>query len=223
MALLLLMRFAFGGFMHRSIGTRILTLLFALILLSHASLGAKGDEARAVSIRIHDYAHLEEEALAQAQEVVSGMYDAIGVRTDWLEPLQQFDGAFDGSGARDCKPSDLMIIILTSAMANRGVIPDSIIGFAAAEPGVGGRIAYVIYERVKDIARGTVDDMRMMGIVMAHEIGHLLLTNQSHSDGGLMRGRWVPSEIRSARPGDLHFSELQAIEIRKTLSGGPTP
>jgi hypothetical protein len=210
--------------MHRIIGTRILTLLFALILLSYASLGANGDEARTVSIRIHDYAHLDEAALARAQEVVSGMYGAIGVRTDWLEPLQQFDGAFDGSGARDCKASDLMIIILTSAMANRGVIPDSIIGFAASQRGAVGRIAYVIYERVKDIARGTaVDDMRIMGIVMAHEIGHLLLTNQSHSDGGLMRGRWVPSEIRSARPGDLHFSELQAMEIRKTLSGGLAP
>jgi hypothetical protein len=209
--------------MYRSIGTGTLTLLLALIL-SHASLGAEGDEARAVSIRIHDYAHLHDAELARAQEVVSGMYGAIGVRTDWLESLQQSDGVFDGSGARDCKTSDLMVIILTGAMANRGVIPGSIIGFAAAEPGVGGRIAYVIYDRVRDIARGTlVDDMRMMGIVMAHEIGHLLLTHQSHSDGGLMRGRWQPFEFRSARPGDLHFSELQAVEIRRTLDGGVAP
>ena len=73
----------------------------------------------------------------------------------------------DGSGAPDGKPSDLMVIILTAAMANRGVIPESVLGFAAAEPGVGGRIAYVIYDRVKDITRGThVDDMRMMGIIV---------------------------------------------------------
>ena len=77
------------------------------------------------------------------------------------------------------------IIILTSEMANRGVIPDEIIGFAAVERGVGGRVAYVIYDRVRNFASDTeVDDMRMMGIVMAHEIGHLLLTHQSHSDSG---------------------------------------
>ena len=209
--------------MHWSVGTKtkILTLLGAIIILSHVSLGAEGDEARAVSIRIHDYAHIQDAELARAQEVVSGMYGAIGVRTDWLEPLQQSEGVFDGACAPDCKPSDLMVIILTSAMANRGVIPDSIVGFAAAERGGGGRIAYVIYDRVRDMARGTVaDDMRMMGIVMAHEIGHLLLTDHSHSDGGLMRGNWQPSEFRSPRPSDLDFSALQAGEIRRTVRVG---
>jgi len=207
--------------MYRSFGTRILTLLLALILLSHASLRAEGDEARTVSIRIHNYAHIQDGALARAQEVVSGMYGTIGVRTDWLEPLQQSEGIFDSVGAPDCKPSDLMVIILTAAMANRGVIPESILGFAAADPGVGGRIAYVIYDRVKDITQGTqVDDMRMMGIVMAHEIGHLLLTDRSHSEDGLMRGNWQPSEFRSLRPGDLRFSDLQAVEIRRTLRDG---
>ncbi len=207
--------------MNRSFGTRILTLLLALILLSHASLRAEGDEARTVSIRIHDYAHLEDGALARAQGVVSGMFDTIGVRTDWLEPLQQSEGTFEGSGAPEGKPSDLNVIILTAAMADRGVIPESILGFAAAEPGVGGRIAYVIYDRVKDITRGTqVDDMRMMGIVMAHEIGHLLLTDRSHSEDGVMRGNWEQSEFRSLRPGDLRFSHLQAVEIRRMVREG---
>lgn len=207
--------------MYRSFGTRILTLLLALILLSHASLRAEGDETRTVSIRIHNYAHIQDGALARAQEVVSGMYGTIGVRTDWLEPLQQAEGIFDSLGAPDFKPSDLMVIILTAAMANRGVIPGPILGFAAADPGVGGRIAYVIYDRVKDLTRGThLDDMRMMGIVMAHEIGHLLLTDRSHSEDGLMRANWQPSEFRSLRPGDLQFSDLQAVEIRRTLREG---
>jgi len=206
--------------MYRRIGTGTLTLLLALIL-SNRLLAADGD---AVSIRIHDYAHIEDAALARAQEVVSGMYDKIGVRTDWLEPLQQSDGVFDAVGALDATPSDLVIIILTSAMADRGVIPDGTIGFAAVEPGVGGRVAYVVYDRVRDFADDTtVDDMRMMGIVMAHEIGHLLLVHQSHSDGGLMRGRWHQSEFRSARPHDLHFSEHQAVEIRRTLRLGVAP
>lgn len=209
--------------MYRRIGTSTLTLLLALIL-SNPLLAAEGDEERAVRIRIHDYAHIEDAELARAQEVVSGTYGAIGVRTDWLEPLQQSDGAFDGIGALDSMPSDLIVIILTSAMADRGVIPDGTIGFAAVERGVGGRVAYVIYDRVRDFAGDTtVDDMRMMGIVMAHEIGHLLLTHQSHSAGGLMRGRWQQSEFRSARPHDLQFSEPQAKEIRRTLRSGVAP
>ena len=206
--------------MYRSIGTSTLTLLLALILsiLSNHLLAADGGEERAVSIRIHDYAHIEDAALARAQEVVSGMYGAIGVRTDWLEPLQQSDGVFDGIDAPGGGTSDLVIIILTSAMANRGEFSDSTMGYAAVAPGVGGRVAYVVYDRVKDFAGDTtIDDMHMMGIVMAHELGHLLLTHQSHSAGGLMRGRWQQSEFRPARPLDLQFSERQAVEIRRTL------
>ncbi len=101
--------------MHRSIGTRTLTLLLALIL-SHASVGAAGGETRAVSIRIHDYAHIQDAELARAQEVVSGMYSAIGVRTDWLESLQQVDGVFDESDARVCKPADLQVSICSCRM-----------------------------------------------------------------------------------------------------------
>ena len=209
--------------MHRSVGTRTLTLLFAFIL-SNVWLAAEGNEERAVSIRIHDYADIQDAALARAQEVVSGMYGAIGVRTDWRDSLRQSEGASDNVGPSECGPSDLQVIILTSAMANRGVIPESIIGFAAVERGVGGRVAYVIYDRIRNFASNTdVDDMHMMGIVMAHEIGHLLMMHQSHSDKGLMRGRWQQSEFRSERPIDLEFSEPQAVEIRRALGGEVTP
>jgi len=212
--------------MHRSTGSRVLTLLLAFIFSmgSNTWLAAKGHEQRTVRIRIHDYANIEEAALARAQEVVRGMYGEIGVRTDWLDSLRQSHDAVETFTAPDYAPSDLEIIILTTEMANRGVIPDEIIGYAAVERGVGGRVAYVIYDRVRSFASDTaVDDMRMMGIVMAHEIGHLLLMRQSHSDTGLMRGRWQQSEFRADRLFDLQFSGPQAVEIRRMLEGQRTP
>jgi hypothetical protein len=194
-------------------------------MFSNVWLAAEGNDDRAVSIRIHDYANIQDAELARAQAVVSGMYGAIGVRTDWRDSLRQSVAPADSTDAsEDCGPSDLQIIILTSAMASRGVIPDAIIGYAAVEPGVGGRVAYVIYDRVRTFASDTaVDDMRMMGIVMAHEIGHLLMMHQAHSDTGIMRGRWHQSEFRADRPIDLQFSEPQAVEIRRTLGGETAP
>ena len=209
--------------MNRRAGTIIPTLLLALTF-SNEGLAAKGHDERAVRIRIHDYANIQDAALARAQEVVRGMYGEIGVRTHWLDSLRRPNLAVDAFVAPDCAPTDLNIIILTSEMANRGVIPDAIIGFAAVERGVGGRVAYVIYDRVRSFASDTdVDDMRMMGIVMAHEIGHLLLARQSHSDTGLMRGNWQQSEFRADRPGDLQFSTPQAAEIRRALGEEPAP
>ena len=204
--------------MFRIVGTP--TLLLALIL-PNASLTAKDSEERVVSIRVHDYAHLHDTALERAQEVVSGMYGAIGVRTDWLEPSQFSDGVFDNGAAPDEAPPDLVIVILTSAMANRADVPEPIMGYAASERGVGGRVAYVIYDRVRDFANDTaLDEMRMMGIVMAHEIGHLLLAQRSHSPRGLMRERWDQSEFQSVHPDGLEFSMPQAADIRRAVGRG---
>ncbi len=209
--------------MYRSAGTRIITLLLALTF-SNAWLAAEGHDERAVRIRIHDYANIQDAGLARAQEVVRGMYGEIGVRTDWLDSLRGSHGTVDAFVAPDCPPSELNIIILTSEMANRGVIPDAIIGFAAVDRGVGGRVAFVIYDRIRSFASNThMDDMRMMGIVMAHEIGHLLLGHQSHSDTGLMRGHWQQSEFRADRPIDLQFSMPQAVEIRRLLGEERAP
>ena len=208
--------------MYRRAG-RILTLLLALTF-SNGWLAAEGHDERAVRIRIHDYANIQDAALARAQEVVRGMYGEIGVRTHWLDSLRGPNGAVDDVVAPDCPPSDLNIIILTSAMANRAVIPDAIIGFAAVERGVGGRVAFLIYDRIRSFASNAdMDDMRMMGIVMAHEIGHLLLAHQSHSDTGLMRGHWQQSEFRADRPIDLQFSIPQAAEIRRLLGEERAP
>jgi hypothetical protein len=209
--------------MHRIIWTRILTLLLVLII-SNVWLAAEGNEQFPVRIRIHDYANIQGAALARAQEVVRGMYGEIGVRTDWLDSVRQSHDQVDSFAAPDCTPSDLAVIILTTEMATRGVIPDEIIGFAAVERGVGGRVAYVIYDRVRSFASDAeMDDMRMMGIVMAHEIGHLLLAHQSHSESGLMRGRWQQSEFRADRRTDLQFSGPQAAEIRRMLGGQMAP
>jgi hypothetical protein len=186
---------------------------------------AEGNEPRAVRIRIHNYANIQGAALARAQEVVRGMYGEIGVRTDWLDSFRKsHDDVVDSFDASDGAPSHLAVIILSTEMANRGVIPEEVIGFAAVERGVGGRVAYVIYDRVRSFASDTdMDDMQMMGIVMAHEIGHLLLVHQEHSATGLMRGRWQQSEFRTDRPIDLQFSRPQAAEIRKLLGEQTTP
>jgi hypothetical protein len=207
--------------MHRI--TRALALLFALIL-STAAVTAERHEERGVSIRIHDYVHLRHAGLVRAQEVVSQMYGAIGVRATWLESLRQNDRIPSGHDGYEGGPSELTIIILTPAMAHRLAVPDPVIGYAAAARGVGGRIAYVIYDRIRNVARdAAVDDMRLMGIVMAHEIGHLLLAHQFHSADGLMRGQWEPSEFRSVRPDDLQFSTSQVVEIRSALGGAVGP
>ena len=53
----------------------------------------------------------------------------------------------------------------------------------------------------------------LLGDVIAHEIGHLLL-GPSHSRAGIMCARWQPSELTLAARGGLLFSGEEAIRLR---------
>jgi hypothetical protein len=188
----------------------------AFILVTALARDATAAPAAAVTIRIHDYAHVQRAALVDAQRIVSRMYEGIGVRTEWLEPVRPSqDRRLPAWTA-----TDLTLIVLSAEMSGRRVLPHSVVGYAAVSRGAPGRIAFVIYDRLVTAARDTgADRTDMMGMVMAHELGHLLLPDGSHSDDGVMRAHWGAEDLRRMRPLDLRFSIAQAEEIHRTLSG----
>jgi hypothetical protein len=202
--------------MVRIIGSIVFILVTAL---AHPAVAADAPIA-AVRIRIHDYANVDPIPLASAQQIVSRMYQAIGVHTEWLASTRPL---LDPATATGPGSTDLTIIVLTPQMANRRTVPDAVVGYAAVTRGEAGRIAFVIYDRVRDVARhADVDITRVMGMVMAHELGHLLLPNRSHSDAGLMRGRWAAADFRRLDGLDLGFSIAQVEEIHQTVQSSAT-
>jgi hypothetical protein len=54
----------------------------------------------------------------------------------------------------------------------------------------------------------------LLGCVVAHELGHLLLGNASHSANGLMSAVWQDPELRLAANGDLLFTNNEADRMR---------
>jgi hypothetical protein len=58
------------------------------------------------------------------------------------------------------------------------------------------------------------DDAILLGAVIAHEIGHILLRTRDHSTSGVMVIRFGPREMREAARGELQFLRSQAQRIR---------
>lgn len=78
-----------------------------------------------------------------------------------------------------------------------------------------GTLATVYIDRVTRMAQqGRHDQWAMMGGVMAHEIGHLLLGTNSHTPTGLMREIWTVNDLTRNRPEDWLFSSTQLEELR---------
>jgi hypothetical protein len=55
---------------------------------------------------------------------------------------------------------------------------------------------------------------RILGLVIAHEIGHLLLATRSHALGGIMHFPWSAPQLGLAAQGALSFTPRQAKKMR---------
>ncbi len=81
----------------------------------------------------------------------------------------------------------------------------------------------IFYERATELhADWHVRLPDILGSVMAHELGHLLLGSNSHSPTGIMQPRWQGEELHRLQRGGLWFTNEQANHMRAKLStGGP--
>jgi hypothetical protein len=80
-------------------------------------------------------------------------------------------------------------------------------------------LAYAFYARIDATAeRHGTDVAKVLGIVMAHELGHLLLAHGTHSSAGIMSGRWGQFEMDLVAAGLLSFTKEQAESIRRAVA-----
>jgi hypothetical protein len=63
-------------------------------------------------------------------------------------------------------------------------------------------------------ALSMIQEGDLLGYVVAHELGHLLLGKESHSAAGLMRARWEVAELQEGARGNLLFSRGEMEKIR---------
>ena len=82
-------------------------------------------------------------------------------------------------------------------------------------PGAAPFLATVYVDRVESVARGAgIDTRRVLGLAIAHEIGHVLLNSNTHAANGLMRADWSRKELRRKDAAAWQFLEVEAALIR---------
>lgn len=192
------------------------------LVIAMLGLMVPGVNAQTVTVRIHDYAQVPPESLASAQRLVINEYQPTGVRLVWLSTTQ---GVVGGDPAKQARgpTEDLTVIVLSHRMAERRPLPQETLGVAVVGELGGGRIAYIMYDRIAAAAieaNWPITDL--LAMVIAHELGHLLLPAGSHSADGLMRGRWDVNELRWIDRTALGFSEHESELMRAALGGLPS-
>jgi len=180
--------------------------LIAAALTIELGLGrpvAASDWMPSVFLYLANEAGVSSDIVGDARREVIRIYAQIGVRVIWAEHVTG-------------NPKDPLVIII-SPITGQWVGPMSL-GLAVRGPDFSGRLAYVFYDRVQPLARKhQMRDSSLLGVVIAHEIGHLLLPYGSHSSNGLMRGEWDTRQLSLAGARLLRFTAQQANLIRAHL------
>jgi hypothetical protein len=87
----------------------------------------------------------------------------------------------------------------------------SLVGIDGAAP----FLATVYVDRAQSVGRGAgIDTRRVLGLAIAHEIGHVLLNSNSHAPTGLMRADWSRHELRRKDAAAWTFADMDAERIR---------
>jgi len=169
--------------------------------------------------RVDNRAAVPEDVLTSAKAIVARIYLREGVGLRWAgRSVVTPDPLGDPLQGRDSVPT-LRIIILPDSLAECVDADSRALGLATGNETQPGQVAYVFYNRVRNLSV-RYDDRHggVLGHVIAHEIGHLLLPHGTHSGTGLMRADWSRDDLEHVAHGLLIFTRREAALIRQRLA-----
>jgi len=169
-----------------------------------------------LQVFVYNYASLSSGDLKLAIEVATDIYRNVGIRLEWLDCYSTVGEPNYNTECRQGKPTRLVLRILPRSQAEGLKQPASALGFAILnDSGDLAHYANVFYHRVEELSgRWTSSRPVVLGHVMAHEMGHLLLGARNHSRTGLMIANWDRAELEQVNRRAFTFSCQQAREIR---------
>ncbi len=167
------------------------------------------DQSAVLSIRVLvcDQAGVPGEKLTEAQRMASFVFHEAAIELLWLDGEQS-----------SVMEADYVLRIHCCFDKLKTGLHRRTVAFAPA----GGRHITVFWDRIKaEAAAGSHPESLLLGYVIAHELGHLLLPPGYHSPYGIMQNRlsydhW--SRVRKA--GDLFFSPKEADQMHAALIAG---
>jgi hypothetical protein len=166
-----------------------------LVITANAFASPKEADPRGLILSVFNDASVPAEILAQGEARAAHILAQTGIQVEWL------NCAAGGSHVPDQfeQPSRCSRIGHPSHLSVRIVLAYAHL----AEPN----------------AHLPLGEGELLGYVIAHEVGHLLLGTDSHNHEGIMQGRWEDPQLREAGKGNLQFTPSQARLMRQHLTG----
>lgn len=171
--------------------------------------GAPSSPPPAMIVHVDHRAEVPADQFVRARAVVEQTFEAAGVEVRWTE------GRFPLSVMRRDPYFSRALHVALVLVNNDEPATRSAIGCALGFAAPGQSVAYAFYNRIVDAtARQPADVGVVLGRVVVHELGHLLLPRGSHAPYGIMRG---DLDLGFTNPNRFTSEQAQAIRERAAL------
>jgi hypothetical protein len=187
------------------------------MLWAQAAKVAPGTKVVLFRVRVYNYESVPDGTLSVAQNVAGGVLQPVGLQAMWQDCTLD-NPKWDSVGCNMHPVRIDLVLYLVARLEDHAPYAErSALGYSIIpDNGARATLAYVCYARVKKVL-SAFSAGELLGLAIAHEIGHLLLGKNSHSNAGLMRPRWPSRDLEAKRWEEFTFTSKQVRRLRAAI------
>lgn len=152
-----------------------------------------------ITVVVNDSAKVKPPILLTAEKEATRLFQSAGISIRWLHCAKS------DACQRPLLPNELVLHIVPNGKTQ----DDFVYGVAFLGEDGRGQYSDVFFDRIR-MTPGNTDVGRLLGLVAAHELGHLMLGSRAHSKAGIMQPVWERDCVRKLEMGTLFFTPEQA-------------
>lgn len=201
---------------RRTMSGLIVASLNVLLWGNFAAAKTVGNQEVEITVLVQDSTRLSGSILKEAEQEASRIFRAAGISIAWVN-CSVGSNRVDEECYRVPGPTQFVLHIVATGKTSS----DLVFGLAFLDENGAGKYSDVFLDRIEAAHRtfGT-DTSRLLGTIVAHELGHLLLGNHAHSYAGVMAPVWRGEVLQREAMGFLLFTHDQALLMKRRLADG---
>ena len=168
-----------------------------------------------VMVKAYNGINLSSTELSRAEREAEKIFLYAGIQLRWTVGLLGAD-VNDNTPSEKWNSAALQLRIWPRAKAGKRSTSSETLGFCLSlENGDAAVLADAIHQ--KRAIFGSTKFAHLLGLAIAHELGHLLLQSEAHSVFGIMRARWSEKALRDDDRGYLRFTPREAESMKSEV------